>query len=216
MMIWRGQPGDRDAEMSRNAPPVVLRPGGDLNPGRRLCRPLPNHSATGPLSTANGITIAYLRRAWTCTAVARFSGCTTTSATLPLYFVQDSENGAIKIGVAEDVVSRLRGLQVGNPHELVILAYVSESPVGLETFLHSLLSQHLIRGEWFRPHDDVMDAVFAVCALYEPDVCEECERQQRYVDHGRKVPANTVGSLHTCGLPGGHIRSAPVPAGSSL
>ena len=72
-----------------------------------------------------------------------------------VYFVQSGEGGPIKIGFADDVGLRVKGLQVGNPCELRLLAAV---PGGqpLEMQIHHVLRQHCIHGEWFHPHGDVM------------------------------------------------------------
>jgi len=74
------------------------------------------------------------------------------------YFIQVDFDGPIKIGTAADPQERLQTLQTANPHELHLVLTVW-APADLERDLHARLSAHRIRGEWFRPHAEVWNAV---------------------------------------------------------
>jgi hypothetical protein len=69
----------------------------------------------------------------------------------------------LKIGFSreyEGVPKRLDGLQIGNPHELEIVA-IRACTRGGENAIHRQLRAHWIRGEWFWPDQAVMRTVFA-------------------------------------------------------
>lgn len=74
-----------------------------------------------------------------------------------VYFIQDVASGQIKIGYATDPQGRLYRLQVGNPNELRMLAYLPHPEAAdLEVHLHSRFSQHRGRGEWFQPAPELL------------------------------------------------------------
>jgi hypothetical protein len=75
-----------------------------------------------------------------------------------VYFIQAGAGGCIKIGIASNLQSRISCLQIGCPDMLVLLASV---PGGAkeESFLHEHLRRHRVRGEWFKPAPEVLDAV---------------------------------------------------------
>ena len=65
------------------------------------------------------------------------------------YVIQCNE--FTKIGVAENVDTRMAYLQVGNPYELKLLkAFPSRQPVVDEEKLQRRFGRYHIRGEWFR------------------------------------------------------------------
>lgn len=71
-----------------------------------------------------------------------------------IYFIQ-AATGEIKIGMAKNVSSRLKTLQVANPSELVVRAVTSGGPKA-EQLYHERFKAHSIRGEWFSPHEDIL------------------------------------------------------------
>lgn len=72
-----------------------------------------------------------------------------------IYFIQDSVNGAIKIGyTSQDPEIRLSTLQTGNPNTLTIIGLMHGSSI-LEKYLHYKFREHHIRGEWFMPHERI-------------------------------------------------------------
>lgn len=74
-----------------------------------------------------------------------------------VYFIQqDGGERLVKIGTTTRPVEvRLRELQAGQPHPLVILAH---APGGHyeEGRLHDRFGPHCVTGEWFRPHADLL------------------------------------------------------------
>lgn len=65
-----------------------------------------------------------------------------------VYFVGEEANGAVKIGKARDPISRLRGLQTGNPRRLTIERLIYGDEV-VERLLHAYFRPHRLYGEWF-------------------------------------------------------------------
>jgi len=56
-----------------------------------------------------------------------------------------------KIGIAENVVKRIRQLQTGNPQEITLVASYSSKDAELhEAILHRLLRGSRAVGEWFK------------------------------------------------------------------
>lgn len=74
-----------------------------------------------------------------------------------VYFIQqDGGERLVKIGTTcRPVEVRLKELQAGQPHPLVILAH---APGGHyeEGRLHDRFGPHCVTGEWFRPHADLL------------------------------------------------------------
>ena len=66
-----------------------------------------------------------------------------------IYFIQQGEDGPIKIGFSEDSPeNRLMSLQAGNPNELN-LVLVIEGDIIVEKSLHEIFKDTRLRGEWF-------------------------------------------------------------------
>jgi hypothetical protein len=79
-----------------------------------------------------------------------------------IYFIQEANNGAIKIGYSGNPEARRVQLQTGNPRELVIIGVMS-GDADLEKELHQRFSTYRIRCEWFQPASEIMDFVHAYC-----------------------------------------------------
>lgn len=77
-----------------------------------------------------------------------------------IYFIQAGEDGPIKIGIATNIEARLSSLQVGSPTPLHLIAHTPGTK-DEEEDLHQRLTPYRIRGEWFRPHADVLAEVDA-------------------------------------------------------
>ena len=72
-----------------------------------------------------------------------------------VYFIQQEDNGPIKIGYTGlDVNSRLTGLQCGSPKKLNIIGLISGDK-NTERQLHELFKDHRVCGEWFSPVDAI-------------------------------------------------------------
>jgi len=76
-----------------------------------------------------------------------------------IYFIQEqSELKAIKIGKSDNLMSRLSGLQTANPYELVVL-HTIEAKACFELELHEYFKMYRIRGEWFRPTQEIIEFI---------------------------------------------------------
>lgn len=73
-----------------------------------------------------------------------------------LYFIRsECPNRYIKIGLATDLNSRLSSLQVSSAYELTVLATMSGGKAE-EIHLHKRFEHTHLRGEWFKPSDDLL------------------------------------------------------------
>lgn len=101
-----------------------------------------------------------------------------------LYIVHDLASSAIKIGVAVQPVDRLRQLQIGNVRKLELVDW-APATARLEEFFHRLLDSHRIRGEWFRPHHEVL----VVCEL----IMSGGDLRRQYEEQGERAdPEDTL------------------------
>ena len=77
------------------------------------------------------------------------------SQEIQVYFIQEGEDGPIKIGMAGNPEKRLKGLQTGHARQLRMLC---SCPGGapLEALYHRRYSKHHLQGEWFDPHPDIL------------------------------------------------------------
>ena len=67
---------------------------------------------------------------------------------MAVYFIQAGDGGPVKIGIADDVASRLASLQTGCPAQLKILRLVrGDRPTEIE--MHIRFARQRLRGEWF-------------------------------------------------------------------
>lgn len=70
-----------------------------------------------------------------------------------IYFIQDSNSHAIKIGVSKNPIERLAALQTANHTPLALIA-VMDGTEQDETALHRVFTRK--RGEWFVPTQDLL------------------------------------------------------------
>jgi hypothetical protein len=77
-----------------------------------------------------------------------------------IYFLQDSRTFEIKIGYtgAADARMRLGTLQTGNPAGLVLLLLM-DGERAQETALHHRFARAHVRGEWFQPVPELLQAI---------------------------------------------------------
>jgi hypothetical protein len=73
-----------------------------------------------------------------------------------VYFLQAKTGGPIKIGIARNIVARMTEIQSSMPEELVCLGVMLGAGRNEERRLHRFFSDSWIRGEWFRPTDDLL------------------------------------------------------------
>lgn len=86
-----------------------------------------------------------------------------------VYFVQEADNGAIKIGYADWPKKRLKELQVGNPRELRIIGLLLTDDHREESRMHRRFAAHRLRGEWFRPAPELVEFIDNMVARYLRD-----------------------------------------------
>jgi hypothetical protein len=72
-----------------------------------------------------------------------------------IYFIQGQSGGAVKIGYTTDVFKRLKGLQTGHPDTLIIRCCIPGNPND-ETNYHHRFASCKLKGEWFKPTDELM------------------------------------------------------------
>lgn len=75
-----------------------------------------------------------------------------------VYFVQAADGGLIKIGIANDLRSRLKSLQAQCPVPLRCLAALPGYRE-LEIELHDRFSAHRRHGEWFEPAPELLELI---------------------------------------------------------
>lgn len=86
------------------------------------------------------------------------------SLTQCVYFIQNTKTREIKIGVATDPQGRLASLQIGSPHKLKLLAVIRQRGRAAEKELHERFKDASIRGEWFRPTEELLELIAEVKA----------------------------------------------------
>jgi hypothetical protein len=73
-----------------------------------------------------------------------------------IYFIQDSESRAIKIGVSKHPIIRLRQLQTAHHSKLVLLKTMDGDAKG-EWTLHQIFTRR--KGEWFEPTEELLSFI---------------------------------------------------------
>lgn len=72
-----------------------------------------------------------------------------------VYFIQQGDSGAIKIGCSKNPTQRLQGLQTGHSEALRLLTCAVGSQAQ-ERALHDRFAHLRVSGEWFRPAEDLL------------------------------------------------------------
>lgn len=72
-----------------------------------------------------------------------------------VYFIQQGDSGAIKIGCSKNPTQRLQGLQTGHSEPLRLLTCAVGSQAQ-ERALHDRFAHLRVSGEWFRPAEDLL------------------------------------------------------------
>jgi hypothetical protein len=75
-----------------------------------------------------------------------------------IYFIQQGENGAIKIGYTTNPPKRLKALATASPYPLHV-RLVIEGSKKLEKDLHNKFAQWQLDGEWFEPCQEIIDFI---------------------------------------------------------
>jgi len=76
-----------------------------------------------------------------------------------VYFILDSNNNAVKIGLADDVQKRIGSLQTGNPNKLEIIGVLQNVERQIEKELHQKFICHHILNEWFTFSKDIEEYI---------------------------------------------------------
>ena len=74
-----------------------------------------------------------------------------------VYFIQGCETQRIKIGISNNVDSRLKGIQSSEP--LKLLAVIKQGGKDLERRLHQKFQGLRVHGEWFRPDPQLLEYI---------------------------------------------------------
>ncbi len=80
------------------------------------------------------------------------------SAATLVYFIQQGENGPIKIGYSSNPAKRLQTLSTASPYPLRILKVVAGGKT-LEQEFHARFMSCQLEGEWFAPDDTLLDFI---------------------------------------------------------
>jgi len=75
-----------------------------------------------------------------------------------VYFIRSGDQGPIKIGVSCNPQERLRSLQYGRT-DILHLVGVMPGGIAQERVLHKKFYHSRLGEEWFRPTDDVLEAI---------------------------------------------------------
>ncbi len=86
---------------------------------------------------------------------------------MPVYFIRQGVTGPVKIGVAADIVKRVRQLQTNQPVPLRIIRVVEGDPV-VERELHRRFHSLRVSGEWFNFDPAMMSKDLALADLPIP------------------------------------------------
>ena len=108
-----------------------------------------------------------------------------------VYFIQQGEDGPIKIGFSTDVEGRLKSLQTATPYPLVLLG-VMEGNITTEARLHGLFQFCRLSGEWFEPRDVLLQFIRDQAVPLETTISEKSEEATTFNRWlSRKVTENS-------------------------
>ncbi len=73
-----------------------------------------------------------------------------------VYFIRNTHNGNVKIGITADVSRRLKQLQ-GNydPEALIVIGVIPQGGIDVERELHARFAQYRLHGEWFEWNEEI-------------------------------------------------------------
>ena len=79
-----------------------------------------------------------------------------------VYFIQETIGGYVKIGFSKNPVKRLFALQTSSPFEYKLLG-IHDADDDTERKLHWKFRVHRYRGEWFKPHKNILNYIEKNC-----------------------------------------------------
>ena len=78
---------------------------------------------------------------------------------MAIYFIkEDSPDGNIKIGSSKNPKKRLKQIQTSNSRKLTLIKSI-EAEDGVENTLQHRFGEYRVRGEWFRPEDELLSFI---------------------------------------------------------
>jgi hypothetical protein len=97
-----------------------------------------------------------------------------------VYFVQAGKAGPIKIGSSCDVERRLKSMQSHNHRKLRLIGQFKSVGYFSERDTHRRFAAARIRGEWFRPSDEMHEFINAISVAIMDDGVSPCEWMESY------------------------------------
>ena len=77
-----------------------------------------------------------------------------------IYFIRSGKSGPLKIDYTdENIEKRIQSLQIGNPHELKLVAII-EGDQSKIAELHRRFKKFHIRGEWYKPDREIIVYIY--------------------------------------------------------
>jgi len=77
---------------------------------------------------------------------------------MKIYFIQQGNDGPIKIGITWDIKKRLDHMKTFSPHPLRVLAIINGDSKR-ERLLHRKFKNQRLEGEWFRSSERLMEFI---------------------------------------------------------
>ncbi len=87
---------------------------------------------------------------------------------MPVYFIQRGDDGPVKIGLSKDAGRRLKGLQTNHDAQLHIRR-VFVGGAAEERALHERFAALRLKGEWFRPAEEILSGDLGLVEAALPD-----------------------------------------------
>lgn len=89
---------------------------------------------------------------------------------MTVYFVRCGEDGPVKIGFSKNPPSRIRDLQLSNPHNLFLIHLIENASKKDEQDIHKKFRHLRIRGEWFYFDEEMLTYFAETTPVISPDV----------------------------------------------
>ena len=75
-----------------------------------------------------------------------------------IYFIQQGDDGPIKIGYSTDVTERIRRMRTCSPYEIYIRLVISGN-LDFEKNIHKKFKKYKMRGEWFQNTKEIREYI---------------------------------------------------------
>jgi DNA-binding XRE family transcriptional regulator len=87
-----------------------------------------------------------------------------------IYFLQAGKGGPVKIGFTEKKLrERISDIQIGCSEELILLGVVQGDQTQ-EKHIHQEFAEYALRGEWFSPHEKMLETIVRIASIPEPTI----------------------------------------------